>query len=151
MRHNYLYMTATKKSLSTLHHLAPRDRQTLERWVRSSKTPQRLAFRSRIVLEAAGGASIAATARRLRTTRPTVRHWIQRFGESGPLALTTDAPGRGRPHSLGDAVRHEIAALRPSEPTNSIVAADVARRFRTSVSTVRRIWRSPTAGDGERT
>ena len=71
-------------------------RAALERWVRGRTTPQRLLLRSRIVLLAADGHSNAAIAKRVGTTRSTVRLWVRRFEAGGPLALAQDAPGRGR-------------------------------------------------------
>ena len=71
-------------------------RAALERWARGRTTPQRLLLRTRILLLAAEGHSNAAIAKRVGTTRSTVRLWVRRFEEGGPMALVQDAPGRGR-------------------------------------------------------
>ena len=83
--------------------LRPEDRARLEHWIKSSTTPQRLVLRSRIVLLAAAGITAIAVARSLGVSRPTVRLWVRRFDEGGPLALAHDAPGRGRHATLDTA------------------------------------------------
>jgi transposase len=76
--------------------LRPRDRLTLEHWVRARTTPQRLALRSRIVLALAEGLSARAVARKLGISRHTVALWRARYMKEGCEALTRDKPGRGR-------------------------------------------------------
>jgi hypothetical protein len=67
----------------------------LERLVRSGKTEQRVAFRSRIVLQAAKGWSNSAIAEALGTSRPTVIDWRKRYEAEGIAGLSHDRP-RGR-------------------------------------------------------
>ena len=76
--------------------LPPRDRQTLQRWVRARTTPQGLVLRSRILLLLAEGLSARAAAQRLGISRHTVDLWRARFEALGCDALTHDQPGRGR-------------------------------------------------------
>jgi transposase len=76
--------------------MPPETRAVLERWVRASTTPQRLALRSLIVLMLADGLSAREVARRLRVSRHTVDLWRDRFGAEGCGALAHDRPGRGR-------------------------------------------------------
>lgn len=72
------------------------DRAELERLVRSGKTEQRVAFRSRIVLKAAEGLSNSRIAKELDTSRPTVIDWRKRYEAEGMEGLTHDRPrGRG--------------------------------------------------------
>ena len=95
------------------------DRQALERLVRSGKTEQRLALRARIVLGAADGASNRALAKALKTSRPTVLDWRQRFAEGGVDALSDDRP-RGRSFTpLTHAKEAEIIARTQRVPTHT--------------------------------
>lgn len=80
--------------------LTDEQRATLERWVRSGTTPQRLVFRSRIVLLATSGMPSNHVAHQLVTSQDTVRLWRRRFAAGGPDALRRDAPGRGRKRQI---------------------------------------------------
>lgn len=96
--------------------LTPKDRQDLERLVRSGKTEQRLAWRARIVLGAADGQSNSGRAKALQTSRPTVIAWRHRFAAGGVSALSDDRP-RGRSfESLSRAKEVEIIARTPRPP-----------------------------------
>ena len=76
--------------------VAPEDKAKLERLVRCGKTEQRVAFRSRIILQAAEGWSNSAIARALGTSRPTVIGWRKRYEAEGVAGLRHDHPrGRG--------------------------------------------------------
>src|SRR3984893_5968147 len=75
--------------------ITPESKLELERIVRSGQTEQRIALRARIVLGAADGKSNNALAKELKTSRPTVIDWRQRFAEGGVEALYDDRP-RGR-------------------------------------------------------
>jgi transposase len=76
--------------------LSDGDRRLLESWVRAGTTPQRLARRARIVLQAADGVPSRAIGRKLSVSPQTVELWRTRFIEGGPAMLQRDAPGRGR-------------------------------------------------------
>ncbi len=71
-------------------------RRTLEAWISARNTPQKVVFRSRIVLLAASGQPNRRIAQELQTSRPTVILWRNRFAAGGPAALTEEEPGRGR-------------------------------------------------------
>lgn len=76
--------------------VTPDDRAKLERLVRSGKTEQRVAFRSRIILQAAAGLSNSGIAAALGTSRPTVIDWRRRYEAEGMAGLRHDRPrGRG--------------------------------------------------------
>src|ERR1700751_1992035 len=62
-------------------------RAELERMARQSRSCRCVAFRARIVLECAGGASNAAVAAKLRTTGFTVGLWRNRFIAEGVVGL----------------------------------------------------------------
>ena len=64
--------------------LSEEERQTLHTMIRAHKTPQHLSFRAQVILLWAEGLSAPDVARRLGTTRTTVRrwrrHWLKRQG-----------------------------------------------------------------------
>src|SRR5918996_6503754 len=93
------------------------ERVTLEGWVRSGTTEQRLVERSRIVLLAADGWASRAIAREVGCARGVVSRWRMRFAE-GRLAGLADAPRSGKPRTYGeDADRRILAVLdRPPPP-----------------------------------
>lgn len=75
-------------------------------------------LRARIVLQCDAGTPVSLVARRLGVTRPTVRHWRDRFAASGELEALEDAPRSGRPARIDVATRCElvqIACRRPNE------------------------------------
>src|SRR6202140_1600176 len=97
----------------------PESRQELERIARSGKTEQRIALRARIVLGAADGKSNNALAKELKTSRPTVIDWRQRFAEGGVEALYDDRP-RGRSFKpLARAKEAEIITRTQSAPSQA--------------------------------
>jgi len=59
--------------------LTEEERQTLQQWVRSSKTEQRIVLRARIILAAAEGHATQAIARQLEQRNATVSKWRLRF------------------------------------------------------------------------
>ena len=110
-------------------------RSTLERWVRARTTPQRLVLRSAIVLLASEGLPTNAIAKRLGTSRSTVRLWCQRFSAGGPPVLVRDAPGRGRKPRITAAA----IAKATSEATGTRLSIrQLAQRLGTSSSAVHR-------------
>ena len=80
--------------------LSEEERQTLHTMIRARKTPQHLSFRAQVILLLAEGLSAPDVARRLGTTRATVRrwrrHWLKRQGCSVPKRLH-DAARPGAP------------------------------------------------------
>jgi transposase len=92
------------------------DRRVLGRWIRAGTTPQRVAWRARIVLLAADGCSMREIARRLGVSAHTVSLWRRRFQAGGPEALVRDAPGRGRKPTVTRDVRARMHALLATSP-----------------------------------
>ena len=118
------------------------DRQALERLVRSGKTEQRLALRARIVLGAADSTSNRALAKALKTSRPTVLDWRQRFAEGGVDALSDDRP-RGRSFTpLTRAKEAEIIARTQRVPTHATQwsCRSMAQLCGVSKASVQRVW-----------
>jgi transposase len=118
-------------------------KRTLETWIQARNTPQKVAFRARIVLLAAGGQPNRRIAHELKTSRPTVILWRERFLEGGPVALTEDEPGRGRKPSLAAAkVKQIVEATLHSHPANAThwSVRTMAAVQGVSPATVQRIW-----------
>jgi transposase len=123
--------------------LKAEDRETLERWIRSPASQQRLVRRSRIVLHLADGLSISMAASREGLTRRTVALWGQRFRDGGPPALLQDKPGRGRPKGRRPDVVARIVAASRTTPVDRArwSARALAAHLGVSHSTVLRVWR----------
>jgi transposase len=118
-------------------------REVLETWIAARNSPQKVVFRSRIVLAAARGISNRQIARELETSRPTVILWRNRFLQGGTAALMADAPGRGRPRQIAAAKVKKIveATLHttPKAATHWSVRT-MAQLQGVSPATVQRIW-----------
>lgn len=115
----------------------------LERWVRAGTTPQRLVFRSRIVLLAASGMPSKHVAAALGTSQDTVRLWRRRFMAGGPDALRRAAPGRGRKRQITAAREQQVveATLHTTPPRAthwSLRSMAVAQGL--SPASIHRIW-----------
>lgn len=118
-------------------------RRTLQAWVAARTTPQKVVFRSRIVLMAAEGKANRRIAQELGTSRPSVILWRQRFAAGGPPALTEDAPGRGRkavvPATKVKAIVDATLQTKPRAATHWSVRTMAAAQG-VSPATVQRIW-----------
>jgi transposase len=96
--------------------LSATDRAILEERVRKQTVEFRTGFRARMILMLAEGASVAEVARRLATTRVTVRQWRDRFLLFGDLDGLNDLPRSGRPPKVPLEVRLvliKLACFRP--------------------------------------
>lgn len=92
------------------------DRNQLQRWVRSSTTSQRLAFRARVILAAAAGEGSTSIAEREGVRLTTVSTWRVRFARRG-LAGLQDEPRAGRPRTYGaEAERRVLGQLDAPPP-----------------------------------
>src|SRR5713226_4036033 len=85
------------------------ERSLLESWKRSHTTEQRLAFRARVVLAAAGGEGSASIARRESVRLSTVSTWRKRFAEQG-IAGLQDERRSGRPKTYGPVAEQRVLA-----------------------------------------
>ena len=123
--------------------LTDEQRATLERWLRAGTTPQRLVFRSRIVLLAARGMPSPHVARQLDTSQDTVRLWRRRFAAAGPDALRRDAPGRGRKRQITAAREQQVveATLHRAPPrATQWRLRSMAAAQGLSPASIHRIW-----------
>lgn len=101
---------------ATLIALSDDERAELERWLRTHKTEQRLAFRARVILAAAAGEGSTSIALREGVRTTTVSTWRTRFAAKG-LAGLVDEPRRGRPTEYGpDAERRILGQLDEPPP-----------------------------------
>ena len=98
------------------------ERQALHTMTRAHKTPQHLSFRAQIILLLAEGLDALAVARRLGTTRTTVRrwrrHWLTRPGCPVPERLQ-DAERPGAPATCSAAQWCQMMALACEPPEAS--------------------------------
>jgi transposase len=123
--------------------ISDEQQRTLQAWIAARNTPQKVVFRSRIVLMAAEGKANRRIAHELQTSRPRVILWRQRFAEGGPTALTEDALGRGRkPWISFEKVQQIVQATlhtKPKAATHWSVRS-MAEVQGVSPATVQRIW-----------
>ena len=99
--------------------LSEEERHTLHTMIRAHKTPQHLSFRAHVILLLAEGLSAPDVARRLGTTRTTVRrwrrHWLTRQGCAVPERLH-DAARPGAPATFRAEQWCQIIALACEPP-----------------------------------
>jgi len=102
--------------------LSEEESQALHTLIRAHKTPQHLSVRAQIILLLAEGLTTPAVARRLGTTRTTVRrwrrHWLTRSGCAVPERLQ-DAPRPGAPATFSAEQWCQIIALACEPPEAS--------------------------------
>jgi transposase len=89
--------------------LTAEERVTLEGWVRSGTTEQRLVARARVVLLAAAGLGSRAIGRELGCARGVVSKWRVRFARDRLTGLA-DAPRSGKPRTYDEATDRRILA-----------------------------------------
>jgi transposase len=121
------------------------DEQTkLEQWARRPKTSQRLALRSRIILECASGLTNTQVAAKLKITMPTVGKWRNRF-VADRLEGLVDEPRPGAPRSILDArIEDVIGRTLESKPESAThwSTRGMAKTMGLSQATIGRIWRA---------
>jgi transposase len=120
-------------------------REVLERLIRAGNTPQKLAFRARIVLLGADAMSNNAISKELNTSRPTVLLWRSRFEALGMAGLEQDAPRPGRKpvidaSKVEEVIRSTLHTTPPAATHWSVRAMAKAQGL--SRMSVHRIWQS---------
>jgi transposase len=119
--------------------------RTLESWIRSGTTPQRMVMRSQICLLAAQGRSNNAIAKELGTSRPTVLLWRKRFKEEGLLGLSEDASHGLSAQRLATlkvrAIVDKTLQTKPADATQWSTRT-MAKEFGVSHCSVARIWQA---------
>lgn len=125
--------------------VSPSERDTLEGWVRRTKTSQALALRARIVLACAEGKRAdTEIARALGIYRNTVGKWRSRFVDKRVDGLL-DEPRPGAPRKISDRVIERlISTTLESKPKGAThwSTRSMAQATGMSQSAVSRIWRA---------
>lgn len=124
--------------------VSPSQQVELERIARQSRSARSAAFRARIILECAGGASNAAVAAKLRTTGFTVGLWRNRFIAEGVAGLG-DEPRPGAPREIGDEQIERVVRLTLEKTPKGAThwsSRMLAAKTGLSQSTISRIWRA---------
>jgi len=102
--------------------LSAQEGHALHTLIRAHKTPQHLSFRAQVILLLAEGLTAPDVARRLGTTRATVRrwrrHWLTRHGCAVPERLQ-DTPRPGAPATFRAEQWCQIIALACEPPEAS--------------------------------
>ena len=101
----------------------PEQREVLEQLIRTHSTPQQLAVRARMILHAADGTCVRASARELGVWPKTVRYWCKRWrrapeGQSVPERLA-DAPRSGAPATYTPEQICAVIAMTCEKPSDS--------------------------------
>ena len=104
-------------------NVLPEQREVLEQLVRTHSTPQQLAVRARMILHAAAGTRVRASARELGVWPKTVRYWRKRWrraaeGQSVP-ELLADAPRSGAPATYTPEQICALIAMTCEKPSES--------------------------------
>jgi len=118
-------------------------RKTLQAWVSARTSPQRTVLRARICLLAAEGMPNRLIAQNLKTSRPTVLQWRQRFEERGPEGLSEDAPHGLSSRALSpEKVQAIVEATLHTTPPDAThwSTRTLAQVMGVSNATVARIW-----------
>lgn len=128
---------------ATALQVTAEERRTLQAWIAARNTPQKIVFRSRIVMMATENISNRGIARELETTRDTVILWRQRFITGRTVALTEETPGRGRKpaidvHKIKQVVEATLHTTPPHATHWSV--RTMARAQDLSPATIQRIW-----------
>ena len=123
--------------------LSDEDRVVLRSWVRAQSTPQQVARRATIILQASEGVANSHIAQEAGVSRTTVVEWRKRFLSEGVKALTRTRPGRGRkPRIEAERIQKIVEATLHSLPPGAThwSCRSMAKAQGVSPSTVHRIW-----------
>lgn len=102
--------------------LSEEERQTLHTMIHAHKTPQHLSFRAHVILLLAEGLTAPDVARRLSTTRTTVRRWRRHWLSRPRCAVRErlqDAPRPGAPATFRAEQWCQLIALACEPPEAS--------------------------------
>ncbi|MCX6335555.1 MAG: IS630 family transposase [Bacteroidia bacterium] len=124
--------------------LSPKERSTLDTWVRGRCLPVRLVQRAQIIQMAADGMQSQNIAQELGISRPTVQLWRQRFLALRLVGLEKDAPRPGRiPKIPEKKIQAVVEATLHTTPSNAThwSTRSLAKAQGLSEATIRRIWK----------
>jgi putative transposase len=101
----------------------PEQREVLEQLVRTHSTPQQLALRARMILDALAGVGVRESARELGVWPKTVRYWRKRWreadGKRSVCERLTDAPRSGAPATFTPEQICAVVAMTCEKPSES--------------------------------
>ena len=134
-------MTKPKASI----WLSPGERTTLETWVSTRNTPQKVVWRARIVLLSAARVGVMAITRAVGMSKVTVGRWQERYLAKGIAGLRRDAtrPGRKPPLSAEtiQQVVNKTLHEKPQAGTHWSIRK-MAAATGLSYTSVQRIWQA---------
>jgi transposase len=125
-------------------HVDPNQRKRLKQLAASGRTPQKIALRTRIILQATEGRPNHAIARELKVSRPTVILWRSRFLQKGVQGILKDAPRPGRRKAIdAETVKRVVEATLHTTPPAAThwSVRSMAHAQGLSRMTVQRIWK----------
>jgi putative transposase len=103
--------------------VSPEQRQVLGQLVRARSTPQQLAVRARMILNAADGVGVRESARELGVWPKTVRSWCKRWRQAADRQSVAerlaDAPRSGAPAKFTPEQICAVIALTCEKPSES--------------------------------
>jgi transposase len=121
------------------------DRERLEELVRNRNTPQKVVWRSRIVLLSGEGVGAVAVAATVGKSVLTVRRWRRRYRDKGVEGLLKDAtrPPRRKPLSA-ETVKNVVAMTLNTKPPAAThwSVRSMAKASGISPAAVQRIWKA---------
>ena len=123
--------------------LSAEDRAQLESWLADRNTPQKLVWRSRIVLLSAARVGTMSIAREVGKSKPTVWRWQERYVAQGIAGLKRDASRPGRKPPLAPEVIAQVVdkTLHEKPPAATQWSTrTMAQTVGLSQTSVRRIW-----------
>jgi transposase len=123
--------------------LSPEDRARLERLVADRNTPQKHAWRARIVLLSGDGVGTMEIMRRTGQSKPTVWRWQARFAAEGVAGLLRDKTRPpGRKPLAASVVQQVVTKTTTQTPPAAThwTARAMAKTVGIAVSSVQKIW-----------
>ena len=120
------------------------ERAELERLARRTNVNRHLAFRARLVLACAAGATNTVVARRYKTTNQTVGKWRKRF-VADRLEGLYDEPRPGAPRSVTDEKVEEVLVKTLEEKPRGRThwsTRSMAANVGLSATTIGKVWRA---------
>jgi transposase len=124
--------------------LTEREREELLQVRQWRSTPQSVALRVQIVLQAAEGIANKVLARQLSTTLPTVLLWRKRYLNQGLAGILEDRPRSGRPREISaeqEAAIVEATLHRTPKDATPWSVRSMAKTEGVSPASVQRIWK----------
>ena len=104
--------------------LSAEDRAELESWVADRNTPQKLVWRSRIVLLSATGNGTMSIMRAVGKSKPSVWRWQERYLAQGIAGLKRDGTRPGRKPALTPEVIARVVEKTLREKPHTLEHAD---------------------------